>query len=210
MSEKFTRQLDIINQDELNFPIHIIGCGGIGSWTALLLAKIGCPDISVYDNDIVEEHNTASQFFKETDKGKYKRNALQSNVLNQTGIKIKPKENLDEENITEGLIIIAIDSMQERIRLANIYKNKNIYIIDGRMGGLQLEIYCCNASTYVATLINPNEISHESCTAKAICFNCAIIGGLITNFVRQYAKKELINQEITFGFNNLSLLKTNL
>ena len=210
MSERYARQLDIINQQELNFPIHIIGAGGIGSWTALLLAKMGCPDISVYDDDIVEEHNVASQFFMTDQLGTTKTFSLRKNVIEQTGIDIKQKTNIDEEQITEGLVIIAIDSMQERHRLANIYRERNLYIIDGRMGGLQLEIYCVPSTTYVATLVNPNEVSPDSCTARSICFNCAIIGGLIANFVRQYAKKELINQELTLGFNGLSLLKASI
>ena len=210
MSERYTRQLDIINQSELNFPIHVIGAGGIGSWTTLLIAKMGCPDIHVYDDDIVEEHNVASQFFKQDQLNMNKVSALAINVIEQTGINIKPKQKIDEERITEGLIIITIDSMSERIRLANIYKDIPLYIIDGRMGGLQLEIYCAPSATYVATLINPNEVSRESCTARSICFNCAVIGGLIANFVRLYAKRELINQELTFGFNDLSLLKANL
>ena len=141
MSERYTRQLDLINIEELNFPIHIIGAGGIGSWTALLLAKMGCPNISIYDNDTVEEHNIASQFFKQNQLGGQKTDSLSSNIEEQTGIILNAKINIDEEQITEGLIIIAIDSIEERIRLANIYKDRNVYIIDGRMGGLQLEIY---------------------------------------------------------------------
>jgi len=207
MSERYTRQLDIINQEQLNFPIHVIGAGGIGSWTALLLAKMGCPDISVYDDDIVEDHNVASQFFDYNQLGMLKTEASRNNIEKQTGIFIHPKHNIDEEQITEGLVIIAIDSMQERHRLASIYKERNLYIIDGRMGGLQLEIYCVPSSTYVATLVNPQDVSPDACTARSICFNCAVIGGLIANFVRQFAKKELANQELTFGFNTLSLLK---
>ena len=210
MPERYTRQLDLINQNALNFPIHIIGCGGIGSWTTLLLAKMGCPNISIYDDDIVEDHNVASQFFNESQLGLLKREALKFNVSLQTGIDVKVKTNIDEEQITEGLIIITIDNMEERIRLANIYKDKNVYVIDGRMGGLQLEIYCCPSSIYETTLVNPNNVSHDSCTARSICFNCAIIGGLIANFVRLYVNKELTNQELIFGFNNLSLLKANL
>ena len=210
MTERFTRQLDIINQAELNFPIHVIGAGGIGSWTTLLLAKMGCPDISVYDDDTVEEHNVASQFFAQNEIGWAKTRSLQASIYDQTGIGIKPKTNIDEEQITEGLVIIAIDSMLERHRLAQIYKDRNLYIIDGRMGGLQLEIYCVPSSTYVATLVNPQDVSPDACTARSICFNCAVIGGLIANFVRQFAKKELTNQELTFGFNTLSLLKASI
>ena len=210
MSERYIRQLDIINQEELNFPIHIIGAGGIGSWTALLLAKMGCPDISIYDDDHVKEHNIASQFYTLDNLDDGKNWTLQANVYEQTGINLKAKHNIDEELIEQGLVIIAIDSMLERIRLAEIYRNKNLYIIDGRMGGLQLEIYCANSNIYPQTLINPLDVSPESCTARAICFNCAVISGLIANYVRQYAKHELQNQELTLGFNNLTLLKANI
>jgi tRNA A37 threonylcarbamoyladenosine dehydratase len=207
MNERYNRQIDIINQEELSFPIHVIGAGGIGSWTALLLAKMGCPQIMVYDDDFVEEHNIASQFFTINDNGILKTTALKNNVYNQTGINIVPKTNTDEEQIDNGLIIIAVDSMAERIRLADIYKDKNLYIIDGRMGGLQLEIYSCPSATYVATLSNPLDIVPEPCTARSICFNCAVIGGLIVNKVRQYAQGVIINEEYNFAFNTLEQLK---
>ena len=171
---------------------------------------MGCPNISIYDNDTVEEHNIASQFFKQNQLGRQKTDSLLSNIKEQTGIILNAKINIDEEQITEGLIIIAIDSIEERIRLANIYKDRNIYIIDGGMGGLQLEIYCCPSTTYVATLINSDYISREPCTGRAICFNCAVIAGLISNFVRQFSKKELIDVAYkSMVFSNADLMVAN-
>ena len=203
---KYTRQIDIINEQELDFPIHIIGVGGIGSWTTLLLAKMGCQNIRVYDDDIVEEHNIASQFFQGNQLGMKKIEALYENILNQTNTKIICGPQSIESEIDEGLIIIAVDSMQERHNLNQLFKDKNCYIIDGRMGGLQLEIYCIPANQYEATLVAIGETNPDPCTARSICFNCAVIAGLIANYVRLFAKKKLPNQTITFLFDNIKLL----
>lgn len=43
--------------------IHIIGCGSVGSSVAELLARFGLTNVSLYDFDIVEEHNLANQMF---------------------------------------------------------------------------------------------------------------------------------------------------
>ena len=139
--ERHKRQLDFIDSSITNTPIYIIGAGGIGSWTTLLLAKMGFEDLTVYDADKVENHNVASQFFKENQLGMNKVDALYDNVFEQTGIQITPIVTIiDEERIERGLVIIAIDSMKERVRLGEIYKDKDIYIIDGRMGGTEMEI----------------------------------------------------------------------
>lgn len=203
---KYARQLDLITPEELLFPIHIIGCGGIGSWTTLMLAKMGCQNITVYDDDVVEEHNVASQFFKDTDLGEYKTIALYKNVLEQTGIHIKCQKNEVEESMDNGVVILAIDSMEERIRLEQIYKDKNLLIIDGRMGGLQLEIYVRQACHYKDTLCEPIQVDKDSCTGKAISFNCATIGSWIANLIRLYSKGKLKESNILFDFENMILV----
>lgn len=209
MANRLDRQLDIIREGELTFPIHVLGAGGIGSWTVLLLAKMGCSNIIVYDDDIVEDHNVGSQFFKESQLGMKKVKALKINVLEQTGVEIKTIDRIKDENfIDRGLVIIAIDSMEERIRLSEIYKVHPIYIIDGRMGGLTFEIYNCTSKKYPETTVNPEEVSHDACTAKSICFNCAVIAGLIANQVRMYAKKDnRFKGELYYSFNDQTLLK---
>jgi molybdopterin/thiamine biosynthesis adenylyltransferase len=207
MSDRYKRQMDIISSDKMNEPIHIIGCGGIGSWTALVLAKMGCDNIHIYDDDIVEDHNVATQYFKEEDNGKLKRYALADNVYEQTGIGVKSLENIEEEKIDSGIVIFALDSMEERIRLGEIYKDKDIYIIDGRMGGLQLEIYTRPASEYLPTTVAPEKVDRDICTARSICFTCVTIAGLISNFVRQKLLEKIKDNSITFGFEDIVLLR---
>ena len=50
--------------------IHIIGCGSVGSAVAEQLARYGLTNVSLYDFDVVEEHNLANQMF--TTKNLYK------------------------------------------------------------------------------------------------------------------------------------------
>jgi tRNA A37 threonylcarbamoyladenosine dehydratase len=206
---KYERQLDLIKPEELAFPIHVIGCGGIGSWTTLMLAKMGCQDITVYDDDLVEEHNVASQFFNEKDLGELKREALCNSVLKQSGVTIKTSANNNEQLINNGLVIFAVDSMEERIKLGGMLKNKNIFLIDGRMGGLQLEIYCREINNYEETLCEPLNVSQDSCTGKSIGFNCATIGSWIANMVRLYSKRRLTERDIIFDFENITLFTEN-
>src|SRR3990167_6840796 len=86
----FIRQLKLVNPQELEFPITVIGAGGIGSWATLALAKMGCSNISVIDFDKVEIKNTPSQIYTMSQKGKNKVSALKETVKILTGVDIKP------------------------------------------------------------------------------------------------------------------------
>lgn len=211
MTKRYDRQLDIVDVEKLSFPIHIIGCGGIGSWTTLLLAKMGCSNITVYDNDVVEEHNIASQFFREADKERNKCSATQENVNMFSGYNINILDQEEEDKIKEGVVILAVDSAEERIRLGEIFKDRDLFIIDGRMGGLQAEVYCRRADNYLPTTVAPELADTDACTAKAIGFNCAFIGSMIANYVRLFATEKLDplseTNEFIFLFDNLAMLK---
>jgi molybdopterin/thiamine biosynthesis adenylyltransferase len=208
--ERYKGQLDIVDTQKLSIPIHLIGCGGIGSWTALLLAKMGCSDITIYDFDTVEDHNVASQYFEERQLGDLKTEALVSNVSGQTGISLKIGDVENEPNISDGVVIIAVDSMEERWKLNDFFKDKNFLIIDARMGGLQAEIYCSLANGYEPILVAPTDVQHEKCTEKAISFNCALIGSLVANYVRLYVNDKLDLEEFkerTFLFNEVITIR---
>lgn len=214
--ERHKRQSGIITPDQCEIPIHIIGCGGIGSWSALLLAKMGCPDITIYDFDDVEEHNVASQFYKQFQTGLKKTVALKENVHEQTGVELKIGDPKKEEDIRSSIIVIAVDSMKRRSELSKAYYETTYdlggvnVIIDARMGGLQGEIYCVPSDIYHETIVSEDDIQREACTERSISFNCAMIGSLVANAVRIAQKdvNELYSQykERTFLFEGVSVL----
>jgi len=64
--------------------IMIIGAGGIGSYLIPFLNRIGLYDITVYDDDNVEEKNLTYQNYSEDDVGTTKVSALKSKMSNIT------------------------------------------------------------------------------------------------------------------------------
>lgn len=65
-----TKSYEFFNPDSCEDRIHVIGCGSVGSTVCELLARFGLTNVSLYDFDIVEEHNLANQMF--TTKNLYK------------------------------------------------------------------------------------------------------------------------------------------
>jgi len=61
-----TRHREIIDPSRVTTPIHLIGCGAVGSWTALQLIKLGLRTVHVWDGDKVAEHNISNQAFYQT------------------------------------------------------------------------------------------------------------------------------------------------
>jgi len=58
-----TKSSEFFDPEKCTDPIHIIGCGSVGSTVAELLARFGLKNVRLYDFDIVEEHNLANQMF---------------------------------------------------------------------------------------------------------------------------------------------------
>ena len=60
---EYTRQLGILSPEHMKgIKVTLIGCGGIGSMTGLILAKMGIGNLWVYDYDKIEAHNVPNQF----------------------------------------------------------------------------------------------------------------------------------------------------
>ena len=204
--EKFKRQEGLVLPDSLLEPITIIGAGGIGSWTALYLSKIGCRTLTVFDGDKVEEHNLPSQFYAEEDIGKNKVEALRERVREFSGVEIGvvPK-NYSHEPLG-GVVILAVDKMETRRELAEDGLSRGFWklLIDGRMGGDQIEIYTVRSvQEYVKTLVPLSDVETGPCTERSVVYNTAIIGGLITNQVKKFAKGDKLHPVITVDLYNL-------
>jgi molybdopterin/thiamine biosynthesis adenylyltransferase len=206
----FRRQKDIFDPQIFQKTITIVGLGNIGSQTAVALTRLGLKDFYLYDHDNIEEHNIASQVFYRNQLGKPKTEMIKKTMfnINKNVSVLAEKKKYDGVFLFSDILIIAVDSMKERVRIwKNLLKN-NIrpeLIIDGRMGGPQLEIYTCRTlEEWEDTFVdNP---SKDPCGARSICYISMIIGSLIANQVKRYLKAERYKKTILFNIDSLQLI----
>jgi molybdopterin/thiamine biosynthesis adenylyltransferase len=217
---KYSRQADIVRQKYLNFPIIVIGVGGVGSWATLAMAKMGCTNIFAIDFDTIEEVNTPSQFYKDSQIGQTKVKALAENIWDNTGVNLKTasmtwEEAIPKTNYKRAVIVCALDSLEKRKELFK-YLQKNGFpklFIDSRMGGEFLRIFAFDRKNkayikkYEEKLFSNVKPYQLRCTEKAIVYNTFMCGSLIANFIKRFAKQEMIPFETDMDIPSLSILE---
>jgi len=107
-----------------------------------------------------------------------------------------------------NILIVAVDTMKERKRIwKNLKKNKiePSTIIDGRMGGPQLEIYTCRTLDEWEKTFVDNPVK-DSCGSRYICYISMVIGALIANQVKRVLKGEPFKKSILFNIDSLQIL----
>lgn len=203
--------MDIFDPKTFKEEISIIGVGNIGSQTALALCRLGITKFRLYDPDTVAMHNLSSQSFFLKDIGSYKVNCI-AKLLRNINNKVQAYQHRHKftgKDDYNDYLIIAVDSMKKRRKIAEYMKTDASYlpryIIDGRMGGPQLEIYTCvGVDEWINTMSdNPDK---DPCSARYISYTSMIIGALIANQVKRVIKKETYKKEIVFNIDTLQLL----
>lgn len=186
------RQQDLVPESILTTPITVIGAGGIGSFTVVALAKCGFSDITVYDMDTIEEHNIPNQFYPLDAIGHPKVSALGVVVRNFAGVELKEKYEEYREQSLSKVVVMAVDTMLTRHSIYKqcIKRDSGVeWLVDGRMGGNQLEVYTSHMSRgdkkiYEKVMWSDAEAHDTPCTARATMYNVLNIASWITNQVR--------------------------
>ena len=209
----FHRQLDILPPSRAVTPIVVIGAGGIGSWTALCLAKIGCSNIIVFDPDVVEEHNLPSQLYTPEYIGKKKVEALKYIIKDMIDTTITERPEAWDGETVAPIVVSAVDSMKTRVEIFDKLKTRYgvALYIDGRMGAEILRLSTLRpadseqAAWYEKTLYTDEESVDAPCTARAIAYNTLVIGGIISSLVKHFLVGEFVPREIIFSLSDYTL-----
>lgn len=192
--------------------VTFVGVGGIGSFASRAVAKLGIPNITLIDPDIVEPHNLPSQMFDTTQAYDLKVIAATTNIMVES-----PECNLnwhaaritedgwtsDDEGLPaakpNGLVVSGLDSMKARHDLWHQCLRMNpltkLYI-DGRLDGQTLVIYAVkpwdltDIEQYEATLLSDDEVGAGSCTERAIIDVGFMMASLISRMVRLHYSGE--------------------
>lgn len=196
------RHSGVVSLRQLNIPIHIIGCGAIGSFVALGLGKLGASNLELWDADKVETHNIGNQFFPISSIGRLKVEAAQQMVSDFGGVVpiIHPYFFNAEEHASQlqGIVIMATDSMTTRKAIWESCKNKlNVeLVIDARMG--LGDIICVSVDPalsqdqkiYENSWYPDDKASSDPCTQQSIIYTVFDVTQEVIKRVKQYVNGE--------------------
>jgi molybdopterin/thiamine biosynthesis adenylyltransferase len=176
---------------------------------------MGIKDITIYDDDDVENHNLPNQLYRIQDIGKSKVEAIASICKDFAGVDITTRKEKVSNQQLSGIVISGVDSMKTRKDIWEKAIRLNPFIpiyIDGRMGGQVCRIYAirpCDPDdivTYEDSLYQGDKVKELPCTARAIIYTSFMIGSLIANQVRKNIRAESTAREIVFDLQTLSLI----
>ena len=206
MTQQFDRFKDapwFPQRDEL---VMIGGAGGIGSWLAFFLTRAGFKP-TIYDFDVIEEHNVGGQLFRNSDVGLPKVSALFNIIKEFCGSEINTfNERIDENSPTHYFMFSAFDNMRARKDLFEVWK-KSIpncpvtpIFIDGRLTMEQLQIFCVTPDKIEEYeqnhLFDDSEVEDAPCTMKQTSHSAAMIAshmvGSFTNHITNIYEREII------------------
>jgi molybdopterin/thiamine biosynthesis adenylyltransferase len=213
----YWRQLDLVSPSDLDFDINLVGVGGLGSPIALALAKMGCPRLTLFDDDTVEPHNLPSQLYRMADISMPKVEALAKILREYVDAEITPINERVTQRTFTGVVISAVDSMAARRTIWQScvrYKAGVKLYIDARMGGEVGRILTVSPTNpmaveaYEATLFSDEEGSQELCTAQATIYSTFGIASLVANQVKRFARGESLTFEHIIDFSTSMLITT--
>lgn len=187
---RFDRQASLQNDDKRKeLKVCVVGWWGIGSNSVYCLAKQGIEHIKCVDFDMVEIENTGSQFYREKDIWKLKVEALQEQVLEQTGVNIDIVKSKYKKSNIKGydIIVLALDNLETRKQIVEDVEDWQI-VLDTRMVkrisqcfsfyGFQKQRRFEECYTE-----DENTIQEVACTEKAIAHNALIMAWIVGSLV---------------------------
>lgn len=203
-----------------NKVIILAGIGGIGSYVALLLARMKPKAMFLYDDDNVETVNMAGQLYSIKDVGKKKVDALaeicSSFALYNSVFATPEKFTLQSE--PADIMICGFDNMKARklffykwlnhVELLSDEHKKHCLFIDGRLAAEEYQVFCIvGDDTYNIELYQRKYLFDDAqadatvCSYKQTSYMANMIGSMIVNLFVNF-----VANEVTEGIRDLPFL----
>lgn len=190
--------------------VIVAGCGGIGSWTTLLLARMKPASMFIYDNDTIEAVNMSGQLYSQSDLGRPKVSALAEMIRNYAGYGsvFAISERFTEESEASDIMICGFDNMAARKLFFNKWlshvqskpeeERKNCLFIDGRLAAEEFQVLCIkgddeyNINRYNNEfLFSDVEADETICSYKQTTFCANMIASYMVNLFVNFCANEV-------------------
>ena len=180
-----SKLLEFFDATEYKHAYHVIGCGAIGSHICEELARLGVPEVHIYDFDTVDSHNITNQMFKFEDIGDTKVHAcaVAMKAINPDMKIHVHKEGLQDPYVINGICILCVDNIDLRkaIVKANYYNPYCKAFMDFRMRLTDAQHYFADGSntfekdTLLATMDFTHEEAHEATPVSACGVELSVV-----------------------------------
>lgn len=196
--------------------IILAGLGGIGSWTALQLARMVPSRMVLYDDDVVEAVNMAGQLYGYNDVGKNKVNAVSELITSYTSMQnvYAVPEKFTSECEAGDIMICGFDNMDARKTFFNSWEThvmcipeeerRKCLFIDGRLSMDELQVLCMSGEDSYNImryrnefLFSSREAEHTVCSMKQTTYLASMIGSFIVNLFTNWVAN-LLNPIIPY------------
>lgn len=181
--------------------IIVGGTGGIGSWVAMFLGRIG-HTLYLFDNDTIDETNMAGQLYRVKQIGKNKAEATKENIFDFSENKnVECFSLFDNESPTTPIMFSCFDNMKARKLMFEKWKSQEDreIFIDGRMlaeDGMVFLVTKGREELYESQLFDDSEVEDAPCSFKATSHCGAIIGSLMTSGLNNYMSNVKLGDDI--------------
>ena len=175
-----------------SLDIVIGGAGGIGSWLAMFLTRIG-HKLYIFDDDTIDITNMGGQLYKQSQIGLNKAEAVKQNVLDFNGTDLVDCFMRYDEKMpmVSPIMVTCFDNMAGRkLMFENWCKQEDRELfVDGRMlaeTGMVFFVQKGQEDLYKSELFEDSEVNEAPCSFKATSHCGALIGSLMTNGINSY------------------------
>ncbi|MFP4116715.1 MAG: HesA/MoeB/ThiF family protein [Candidatus Aenigmatarchaeota archaeon] len=215
MSEIYDRQVKLFgkeNQQKLEDSLSlVVGCGGLGSNVANLLARSGI-DLRLVDGDVVEESNIHRTLYRRKDTGRNKAVVMKELIEESCSAEVRAfSENFSsdtEEYLKDvGVVVDCLDNMETRYLLNRFCMERGIPLVHGSVVGYEGRSMTflpdqgpCFRCLYPE---KPSSNVLKSCSEEGVS-NFAV------SFIASFQASEVVKYLTSEGTANQRLLKTNL
>lgn len=178
--------------------VTLAGVGGIGSWCALLLAKLNVFELDMYDFDRVEATNIAGQFYGINQIGNSKVSAVANSIRNYANYNnyVCRPERFVATSPANNIMICGFDNMTARktffkswLARVNASTDKSkLLFIDGRLNAEEFQIFAIQGDDTNAIekyineyLFDDSEVEEAVCSYKQTSFMANMIASYMIN-----------------------------
>lgn len=192
--------------------ITIGGAGGLGSWLALFLSRVG-HSLEVYDFDVVGVENVGGgQFYKSAQAGTHKTQSLRNNIFEFTGhMGFTGMPRFEKGDLVQSVVFTTFDNMEARKDMLETWLTNTKNGDYGDRLKLFVNISMLPEGGFIEVIDRPSRAqrwlnewqpSHEipdlACTFKSTTHNAALMAAYALNMLNGVIFNKELGEDLRY------------